>query len=237
MFSYLAIRLATSCMPILLVVSLSANLLLALRIREQSSLVRAVGTSGAQLKLDDSAFMAIAAKDAPAIGKITAPVTLVVFSDFQCPYCRQFAAALAELQNDRASKLRVVLREFPIKRHPFAQSEATLAACVANQSFEAFYSLYEYFYKDTARVNVDLTPTGRELVMSRQDVDAARLEECESKSLGAELVKHDVQLADSVGVNETPTVFVNGRRLTGNIYDTAYLRNAISSPELQGPHF
>jgi len=71
--------------------------------------------------------------DAPARGKADAPVTIAVFSDFQCPYCAQFAATMKEVPPEDADKVRLIFHQFPLPMHVWARPAAEAAACAQQQ--------------------------------------------------------------------------------------------------------
>ena len=90
-------------------------------------------------------------------GDSKAPVTLAVFSDFQCPYCARFTKTASELSVAEGDKLQIVYRYFPLSVHPWAQQAAEAAACAQRQNNAAFWSLHDFLFahqKDISKESV-----------------------------------------------------------------------------------
>lgn len=197
-----------------LLISMASNGLLVYKLHSRSS---NAAHSSKQVALLTSAEMTdIGAYDAPSRGRKDAPVTVVVFSDFQCIYCRQLAATLHEVEL-KTEDARIVMREMPLSMHPFARKDAELAACVKTQSEPAFWALYNFFFDPSSEIGSDLSGKGMEFIISRADINAAALRQCVSGHGGATQVDRDIALAKKFGVDGTPTVYVNGVLLTGQM--------------------
>ena len=91
-------------------------------------------------------------------GRSDAPVTLVEFADFQCPYCRDLDNWIKSLPPDLARETRTVYKFFPLSIHPWAQAAATVAACAELQSQDAFWALHDFFYREQDRLTAGLVP-------------------------------------------------------------------------------
>jgi protein-disulfide isomerase len=151
----------------------------------------------------------------PTIGKTDAPVTLVLFSDFQCPYCRQLAFTLKQLDPKIKGDVRIVFHQFPLPMHQFAYREAELTACTAQQSTQAFWALYDFLYTGVP-IEEDFTDVAVEWLKSRNDVKVSELSECVQAHQTSGLVERDISLGKSYGVLGTPTMFINGQRVIGD---------------------
>jgi protein-disulfide isomerase len=195
-----------------LAVSMLANFILAYRLRQ--IYVQSNAQEAAVLTANEMAELS--ANDAPSLGNQNAPVTMIVFTDFQCPYCRNFASTLRRIESGEGNKLRVVVRELPLPMHKYARKEAELSLCVANQSTPAFWSLYDYLY-DQNNDKDDLTDAGLAKVASRADINSAKLYSCVQNHQASSQVDHDVKLASKYSVTGTPTIFVNGTRVIGEL--------------------
>jgi protein-disulfide isomerase len=156
------------------------------------------------------------AGDPPSLGPPSAPVTLVVFSDFQCPYCRQEALAVrSEVLPAVGSKVRVVMRHFPLGGgHDWASFAAGAAACVAAQNKDGFWALHDYFFQEQQQItqkNVFGKAAG--VVRSLPGVDFGQYDKCVAAHGANSVVEQDRALGQSNGVEGTPTLFVNGKRM------------------------
>jgi len=152
-----------------------------------------------------------------AMGPATAPVTLVVFSDFQCPYCKRAAEWLkAETAKFDAKDVRLVYRFFPLSFHPWAKPAAEAAACVAAQSPASFWAFHDLIFANQASINPS-NVQGRllDLALSLPGVNSANFKKCVDSGEIAETVKRDQSLGASIQVRGTPTVFINGKLLPG----------------------
>jgi len=89
----------------------------------------------------------------PTRGSPDAPVTITIFSDFECPYCRQEAANLG---SDKLTemKVRIVFRNLPLPMHPWAREAADMAACIYKQSNDAFWEVHDYLFRNQPDISV-----------------------------------------------------------------------------------
>lgn len=149
-------------------------------------------------------------------GSPEAPVTLVVFSDFQCTYCKRFADWLkAETARLDANQLRVVHRHFPLLSiHAWAQAAAGAAACAAVQSPAAFWKLHDSIFADQASINPgNVKDKLQDYAQSITGLDLPAYEACVETGQALEAVRKDQRLGASAQVRGTPTVFLNGKPL------------------------
>jgi protein-disulfide isomerase len=145
----------------------------------------------------------------PARGPADAPVTLVLFSDFQCPFCKRVEPTIAALEKAYPGKLRVVWKNFPLPFHPAATPAARLAM-VAHRSGK-FWGVHDRLLEHQEALDpVSLERAGRALGLDGSAVRAAV-----AQDEGAAAVEADLALGRSLGVEGTPTVFINGRRIAG----------------------
>ncbi len=146
----------------------------------------------------------------PSGGEAGAPVTMVEFSDFQCPYCLRASPILLKLQKDYGGKVRIVWKDFPLTQiHPEAFKAAEAAHCAGDQG-----RYWEYhdrlFANQRALGEEDLKRHARELKL-----DASRFDLCLAAETFAERVRSGVAQGTKLGVNSTPTLYINGRMFAG----------------------
>ena len=151
----------------------------------------------------------VAVDDDPVKGPTSAPVTIVEFSDFQCPYCSRAEAAIKQVLEKYQGKVRFVYRDYPLSFHPFAEKAAEAAQCANEQG--KFWEFHDALYADQAKLSVP----DMEATASRLGLNADKFKSCvESGKFTAEVTK-DVADATKAGVNSTPSFFINGIAVVG----------------------
>jgi protein-disulfide isomerase len=229
-----AVGKADGFLLFLLACSLIANVIQAVRSRRVQPINAAQGHAPRQHEAVAPSGMAeLSHGTAPSRGETSAPVTIVLFADFECPYCRQFAATLNQISSSSKEKSRLIFRQFPLEIHPYARSEAELAACAEQQSNQAFWVLYDYFFQ--ADPKADPRPAAFQLVNSRSDINMAKLRVCVDRHESSNEIDGDIQLGKKYGVLGTPTIFVNGTRLVGNEKDANGLSLLIADKANEPP--
>lgn len=162
----------------------------------------------------------IAAGNAPAFGAASARVTIVEFSDFQCPYCSRAASVAKQIKDKYGDKVRFVFRQFPLSFHDKAKlaAEAALAANAQGKFWEFHDVLFANQQKlDAASLNEHAKTAGLNLAAFKASLD---------KHEFAATVDADTKLGEQVAVNGTPTMFLNGARVA-NPTDFAALSTQI----------
>jgi Na+/H+ antiporter NhaA len=159
-------------------------------------------------------------------GPIDAPVTVVEFGDFQCPYCGQAEPVVRELLRDFGD-VRYVWRHLPLNDvHPRAQIAAEAAEAAADQG--AFWEMHDLLLTNQNA----LRPSDLLAYAERLELDVERFADVLREHTGAARVAEDVDSADLSGVSGTPTFFINGRRHHG-AYDIATLSAAVRAAGAQ----
>jgi protein-disulfide isomerase len=148
--------------------------------------------------------------DDPAIGSASAPVTLVEFSDFQCPFCQRVAPTLKQVKEKYGDKVRMVWKDFPLTQiHPQAFKAGEAAHCAADQG--KFWEYHDrLFANQQALQPADLKKHAADL-----GLDAVAFSTCLDSSKHGERVRDGVAEGSRLGVNSTPTIYINGRVLSG----------------------
>lgn len=188
--------------------------------------------SGNLWSLNESPFLETLSRltpNGPAFGVPDAKVTIVVFSDFQCPYCQQLAKTLrANIPQKYPKDVRVVMKNYPIPAiHPWARVAAEAGACMADASTGAFWAYHDWVFEHQGDVNAQyqkdkdkfaayLRNTAGGLAET-QKVDAAKVKSCIDSHASADEVNKDIAEGDTLKVGSTPTFFINGRPIPGAI--------------------
>jgi protein-disulfide isomerase len=147
----------------------------------------------------------------PSKGPEGAPVTIVEFSDFQCPFCSRAKGTVDEVVKTYGDKVRLVFRHFPLSFHQEAPKAAEASACAADQN--KFWEYHDKLFANQAALKVD------DLKKAAADLglDTARFNECLDSGKKAELVKKDTAAGEKAGVTGTPAFFINGIALSGAV--------------------
>jgi protein-disulfide isomerase len=163
----------------------------------------------------------------PSKGPADAPVTIVEFSDFQCPFCSRVTPTLDAVQKKFGDKLRIVFRQFPLEEiHKEARKAGEAALCAAEQDY--FWQMHDAMFADQAKLDIDgLKATAAQI----EGLDAEAFGKCLDSSRQAAKVDEDLQAGARVGVSSTPALFVNGRFLTGAMEEAAL--SAVIEDELK----
>jgi len=165
---------------------------------------------------------------APSLGSKDAPITLVEFSDFQCPYCRATAPTLKQVEAKFGDKVHVVYRQFPLNIHPFAFKAAEASLCANDQG--KFWLMHDAMFEDQTKLGVsDLKATARRLGM-----DGKKFDSCLDSGRYVEQVQNDQKAGQRIGVNGTPAMFINGRQVDGGSVPFSVLETAIQKELARG---
>jgi protein-disulfide isomerase len=153
----------------------------------------------------------IATAGYPTRGSANAPVTIVEFSDFECPFCGGLFPTLKLVEKNYSDKVRLVYRHFPLTNiHPRAQKAAEAAVCANEQGH--FWEFHDSMFGNQQQLTVD--DLKRRAVAMK--LDAAAFNSCLDSGRAAEAVKKDATEGAQAGVTGTPAMFINGRMLSGN---------------------
>jgi protein-disulfide isomerase len=146
----------------------------------------------------------------PSLGRASAPVTLIEFSDFQCPFCQRVAPTLKRLRETYGDKVRIVWKDFPLTQiHPQAFKAGEAAHCAGDQG--KYWEYHDKLFANQQLLQIeDLKKHASEL-----GLDATAFASCLDGSKHGERVRNGVAQGTRLGVNSTPTVYVNGRVLSG----------------------
>lgn len=159
--------------------------------------------------LDDPITLAVAG--APVDGPAGARVTLVEFSDFQCPYCYKAAGALREILKAYPNDVKLIFKQFPLDSH--SQAAGAALASIAAERQGKFWPMYDALFahrQDLSRRSLFAIAQNLGLDMKRF---AADIDSPETKRALA----RDVNDGDNAGVDATPTIFIDGRRYNGSL--------------------
>ena len=145
----------------------------------------------------------------PVLGSKTAPIELIEFSDFQCPFCQRANPVVEQVLKTYGDKVRFVYRHFPLANHPNARPAAEAAACAEVQG--KFWEYHDRLFANGAK----LTDTDLKAHAVAVGLDAAKFNTCFDNRQQKPGIDKDMADAEKVGVTGTPAFFVNGRSIEG----------------------
>ncbi len=149
---------------------------------------------------------------APTLGPADAPITLVEFSDFQCPYCAHVNPTIYRVAQEYPHQVRIVFRQFPLdSMHPDARVAAEASLC-ANEQGE-FWELHDKMFS----AQHELTPQTIRQLASELGLDYNAFGSCMAEGRYKAQVQGDLEAGEIAGVTGTPSIFINGRLLAGAV--------------------
>lgn len=185
--------------------------------------------AGVSILIQPIRFEAMIAKSHPARGgDKNAPVTLIEYTDYQCPFCVRIQPALDEIVRRYDGKVRHVFKQLPLPMHTEAELAAEASLCAADQG--RFWELHDWLFANARRINRDtLMEQARVLEMNEEDFGA-----CLENRVHAGQVKLDVTEAQRFGISGTPGFLVNGRLLRGAVPLNDFLKIIDEELDLAG---
>jgi protein-disulfide isomerase len=165
-------------------------------------------------------------KGRPVRGNKDAKVTVVVYDDFQCPYCSRMHQTMNDVLKSYGDRIKVVYKDFPlVEIHPWAERAAIDSNCLAKQSAGAYWDFADYVHANPEQIKGEQRAAeGQQAEVDRitldmgkrHGADATALKNCVEAQSKADL-KASVKEADTLGVEATPALFINGAKLDGAV--------------------
>jgi protein-disulfide isomerase len=164
-------------------------------------------------------------KDRPVRGNPNAKVTLVNYDDLQCPFCsRMHVTLMQEILPEYGDKIKIVYKDFPLSMHPWAEHSANDANCLAAQNGTAFWEFADYVHANQKGISAgqDLQKSKAELdrialdTGKKHNADLTKLQAC-IKDQPDKQLKASMAEGEALGLNATPTMFINGQKLEGAV--------------------
>lgn len=155
----------------------------------------------------------------PSLGTPGASVVLVLFSDFQCSYCREESKMLrTNLLSAYPKDVRLYFKDFPLDQiHPWARPAAIGGRCVFRQNAGLFWDYHDWTFEHQNEITAANLPAKVQEWAKGKDLDALQLARCIEKRETEGEINKSVAEGQLLGINSTPSVFVNGRRMMGQV--------------------
>lgn len=158
----------------------------------------------------------ISLKGEPFKGAANAKVTIVEYSDFQCPFCtRGYNTIENEVLKQYGDKVKFYYKHFPLAFHKWAEPAAIAAECAKDQKPEAFWKLYNGFFEQQQQVTPENVKEKALAMLDGTGIDKKAFETCYDGRKTADRVKAQMAEGQSVGVSGTPGFIINGRLVSG----------------------
>jgi len=165
--------------------------------------------------LSDDDWQIIKDSGAAAKGDSNAKVTIVEFSEYQCPFCKRYIdEAYASIMEDYGDQINYVFHDFPLPFHPHAQQTALAARCAGDQS--KYWEMHDLLFENQAEwseeedIAANLNSYAQQLGLNQSAFSS-----CLSSNKFAQEIEDDISLGEKVGVSGTPSFFVNGEMIVG----------------------
>ena len=187
--------------------------------------LRAAASIETFLVAPESPVFTLSTTDQPSLGNANASVTIVAFTDYQCPSCAAVHPVLERLVKEYGEKVRLVTRDFPLSQHAEAFKAAEAAEAAREQG--KYWEYVQILLRNQSALSVEkLKEYANELALDRTRFDSAL-----DSGKFAESVQRDIEEGMKLGISGTPTVFINGRRVSATGYDD--LRASVGAALLQ----
>jgi protein-disulfide isomerase len=176
--------------------------------------LRRAATIQINLTAPESPAFSIATDDQPAKGTANAAVTIVEFTDFECPSCARQHPVLERIVSEFGDRVRLVVRDFPLSQHPNARKAAEAAEAAREQG--KYWEYAGVLFRSQSALGVDkLRQYATDLGLDRARFDASL-----DSGKFADKVQRDLMDGRKLGINGTPTVYINGKRIADNSYES-----------------
>jgi protein-disulfide isomerase len=183
-------------------------------IQERMQGIRAVYVDSLKAKTSVTVMLepprqTVSSANSPSKGSASAPIELIEFSDFQCPFCLRADPTVQQVLSTYGDKIRFVYRHYPLPNHPFARPAAEAAACAGEQG--KFWPYHDRLFASPTKLSsADLKQHAADL-----GLNTAQFNSCVDTRKLKGLVDTDLKDGEAAGVNGTPAFYINGRMLSG----------------------
>ncbi len=154
-----------------------------------------------------------------SFGSPQAEVTIVLFSDLECPYCRQFADMIRKnIPVKYPNDVRVVFKDFPLQSiHKWARAAAEAGRCLGQEKQDAFWAWHDWIFQHQDQINETNVRASALNIAAEQHLDRAKIAACIENNWTAAQVDDSLKAGQQLQIQQTPTFFINGRMVNGAI--------------------
>jgi protein-disulfide isomerase len=155
----------------------------------------------------------------PSFGAANAPVVIAMFSDFQCSFCREEAKTVRQnIPKEYPEQVRVYFKDYPLESiHPWAKAASIAGHCVFRQKPAAFWDYHDWVFEHQGEITVENLKDKVLEFAKTKAIEPIQLNACIDNKATEGEIDRSIAEGRSLGVNSTPTMFVNGRRVVGQV--------------------
>ncbi|MCI0455104.1 MAG: thioredoxin domain-containing protein [Candidatus Dadabacteria bacterium] len=151
----------------------------------------------------------------PVKGNTNAKVTIVEYSDFQCPFCKRGADMLPGILDQYKDKVKLVYKQLPLPNHNWAKGAAIASVCAYEQGNDKFWKYHDLLFQKQKEITLEKSKDQFNAFAKETGLNTAKFETCVNSPETASKVQNEMKEAQSVGVSSTPTFVVNGMIVQG----------------------
>jgi protein-disulfide isomerase len=157
-------------------------------------------------------------RNQPAFGSAVPRVTIVEYGDLQCAYCKQVVTVLRQdIPRDYGREVRIVFKDWPLwEIHPWAWDAAAAGRCIYNQKAEAFWPYHDWAYDQQGRMNPEQFKKAAAAFAQTLKLDTVKYTACLADPDTRAQIERELQEGRAVGVEGTPSFYINGRHIEGS---------------------
>jgi protein-disulfide isomerase len=171
--------------------------------------LKSKNAASVKVMLEAPRYSVATAPGDPVRGNAAAPITIVEFSDYQCPFCSRVNPTLAKVLETYGDKVKIVFKDYPLPNHPQAPKAAEAARCAGDQ--KKYWEMHDAMFANQRALDVPaLKQTARAI-----GLEGASFDSCLDSGKHAAAVRSGAEQGEKMGVNSTPTLYINGRALIG----------------------
>jgi protein-disulfide isomerase len=152
----------------------------------------------------------ISLNNVPIKGSANAKVTIVEYSDFQCPFCKRATDMLPGILGQYKDKVRLVYKQLPLPNHPWAKDAAIASVCAFEQGNDNFWKFHDLVFQKQKEITVEKSKEQFNTFAKDLKLNTGKFEACVNSPETATKVQNEMKEAQSIGVSSTPTFVVNG---------------------------
>ncbi len=165
-------------------------------------------------RVSEETLMTLLSDHSPSRGSNRTGVTIVEFSDFECPFCRRFSQYLSSAEGPGNREVQVVFKHMPLSMHPWARQAAVTAACASLQGQKQFWNMHDLLFLNQDKFTIqDFNQQLAALAKNDSTLNIEALHDCLKDGSGELTVQRDLRLAERYHITATPTIFINGVRM------------------------
>lgn len=151
----------------------------------------------------------------PTKGAKDAKVTMVVYSDFQCPYCVKMVPVEDEILKLYPNKVKIVFKNFPLGFHQWARDAALYSLCVFSQDKEKFWNLHNFLFQKQGEITKENLKEKIIGFCKEENIDFNGIQNCYDNKTTEYILNKDIEEANQIGVRSIPSILVQGKMITG----------------------